>query len=131
MLENVKNLKSHDKGNTYRIIREALDELDYEVFDDIIDKKPDAVLVALGIPHQELLIYDNLDKFDKGIFVGVGGSFDVLSGMKKRAPKFFIKFHLEWLYRICREPKRMKRFFKSNVKYLFEIRKEAKKVTDQ
>ena len=98
-----------------------------KVFGDIIEKKPDAVLVALGIPHQELLIYDNLDKFDKGIFVGVGGSFDVLSGIKKRAPKFFIKFHLEWLYRICREPKRMKRFFKSNVKYLFEIRNEAKK----
>lgn len=97
-----------------------------KVFNDIIEKKPDAVLVALGIPHQELLIYDNLDKFSKGIFVGVGGSFDVLSGMKKRAPKIFIKLHLEWLYRICREPKRMKRFFRSNVRYLFQIKKEAK-----
>ena len=65
-----------------------------------------------------------MDRFEKGIFVGVGGSFDVLSGMKKRAPKFFIKFHLEWLYRICREPKRMGRFFKSNVRYLFKIMKE-------
>ena len=95
-----------------------------KVFDEIVKCAPDVTLVALGIPQQELLIYNNLDRFEKGIFVGVGGSFDVLSGMKKRAPKFFIKFHLEWLYRICREPKRMGRFFKSNVRYLFKIMKE-------
>ena len=92
-----------------------------EVFDDIAQKQPDAVLVALGIPYQELLIYENLQRFNKGIFVGVGGSFDVLSGMKKRAPKFFIRFHLEWLYRITTEPKRIGRFIKSNVRYLFVL----------
>lgn len=95
-----------------------------KIFEDIIDKKPDIVLVALGIPQQELLIYNNLDRFDKGIFIGVGGSFDVLSGMKKRAPKIFIKTHLEWLYRITTEPKRLKRFFNSNIKYVFKIIKE-------
>lgn len=97
-----------------------------KVFDDIIEKKPDIVLVALGIPNQELMIYKNLDKFDKGIFVGVGGTFDVLSGLKKRAPKFFIKFHLEWLYRIAKEPKRFKRFYDSNIKYISIIRKERR-----
>jgi len=94
-------------------------------FDSIAKLKPDVVLVALGIPHQELLIYDNLNKFDKGIFVGVGGSFDVLSGTKKRAPKVFIKLHLEWLYRILREPKRLQRFFSSNIKYLIKLKKEV------
>lgn len=97
-----------------------------KIFEDIIDKKPDIVLVALGIPQQELLIYNNLDRFDKGIFIGVGGSFDVLSGMKKRAPKIFIKTHLEWLYRITTEPKRLKRFFRSNVKYIMKVRRERK-----
>lgn len=91
------------------------------VFDKISSIKPDVVLVALGIPNQELLIYNNLDKFDKGIFVGVGGSFDVLSGTKKRAPKIIRNLNLEWLYRILREPKRFKRFFNSNVKYIFNI----------
>lgn len=95
------------------------------VFDKIISKKPDVVLVALGIPNQELLIYNNLDKFDKGIFVGVGGSFDVLSGTKRRAPECFRKLHLEWLYRLLKEPKRFKRFFSSNVKYIFKIKKEV------
>lgn len=90
-------------------------------FEKISTLKPDVVLVALGIPNQELLIYNNLDKFSKGIFVGVGGSFDVLSGTKKRAPKLFIKFHLEWLYRIIKEPKRIKRFYNSNIKYVFRL----------
>ena len=93
------------------------------VFTKIKTLEPDVILVALGIPEQELLIYNNLKDFNKGIFVGVGGSFDVLSGSKKRAPKIFRKLHLEWLYRIIREPKRFKRFFNSNVRYIFKIRK--------
>ena len=92
------------------------------VFTRIKTLEPDVILVALGIPEQELLI-NNINDFGKGIFIGVGGSFDVLSGAKKRAPKIFIKLHLEWLYRIIREPKRFKRFFNSNVKYIFKIRK--------
>ena len=56
--------------------------------------------------------------------MGVGGSFDVLSGMKKRAPEFFVRTHTEWLYRITVEPKRLKRFFNSNIKYVFKIIQE-------
>ena len=62
-----------------------------KVFEKIAKAKPDIVLVALGIPLQEKLIYKHLNQFDKGIFVGVGGSFDVISGHKKRAPKIFIR----------------------------------------
>lgn len=97
-----------------------------KVFKEIIKLKPDVCLVALGIPHQEKLIYKHLDKFDKGIFVGVGGSFDVLSGTKKRAPKIFIKLNLEWLYRIMCEPKRLKRFWNNNVKFILKCRKAKK-----
>lgn len=95
-----------------------------KVFKEIIKLKPDICLVALGIPYQEKLIYKHLDEFNKGIFVGVGGSFDVLSGTKKRAPKIFIKLNLEWLYRIVCEPKRLKRFWNNNVKFIIKIRKE-------
>lgn len=92
-----------------------------QVFDKIAKLEPDIVLVALGIPAQENLIYQNLDKFKKGIFVGVGGTFDVLSGVKKRAPQLFQKLNLEWLYRIVTEPKRWKRFYRNNIKFVFKI----------
>ena len=86
--------------------------------------KPDILLVALGIPMQEELIYRHMNEFNKGIIVGVGGTFDVLSGTKKRAPKIFIKLNLEWLYRIIKEPSRLKRFWNNNVKFIFKVRKE-------
>ena len=95
-----------------------------KTFDYIKTLKPDIILVALGIPCQELLIYSNYKDFEHGIFMGVGGSFDVLSGTKKRAPKFLVKAHLEWLYRIIKEPNRLGRFFNSNIKYVFKIIKE-------
>ena len=87
---------------------------------------PDIILVALGMPQQELLIYKHIKEFSKGIFIGVGGSFDVISGMKKRAPEFFVKLNLEWLYRIMSEPKRLKRFWDNNIKFLFVVQKEKK-----
>jgi N-acetylglucosaminyldiphosphoundecaprenol N-acetyl-beta-D-mannosaminyltransferase len=96
------------------------------VFEDMKKLAPDIVLVALGMPAQEKLIYKHLRDFTKGIFVGVGGSFDVLSGMKQRAPQFFIKHNLEWLYRIAKEPSRIKRFYNGNIKFLFAMRKERK-----
>lgn len=97
------------------------------VFDKIKKLEPDIVLVALGMPVQEKLIYRHLKDFSKGIFVGVGGSFDVLSGTKTRAPDFFIKHNIEWLYRIAKEPKRLKRFYNNNIKFLFELKKRSNK----
>lgn len=93
-------------------------------FENIKKAKPDVIMIALGIPYQEKLIYKHLKDFEKGIFIGVGGSFDVLSGTKKRAPKIFIKLNLEWLYRIMCEPKRLKRFWNNNVKFILKIKKE-------
>lgn len=92
-------------------------------FQKIIEAKPDIVLVALGIPNQEKLIYKHLKSFEKGIFVGVGGSLDVISGSKKRAPKLFVKLNLEWFYRIMCEPSRFKRFYDNNIKFIFKVRK--------
>ena len=94
-----------------------------EDFKKIIKAKPDIILVALGIPNQEKLIYKHLKSFKKGIFVGVGGSLDVISGTKKRAPKVFVKLNLEWFYRIMCEPSRLKRFYNNNVKFIFKIKK--------
>ncbi len=100
------------------------------VFEQIKQSRPDVVLVALGMPAQEKLIYKHYSDFDKGIFVGVGGSFDVLSGQKTRAPEFFIKHQLEWLYRIIKEPKRIKRFYNNNIKFIFRLMKR-KNISDK
>ncbi len=114
--ERYSRLKVVGSSNGYEKDKDA-------VFEKIVKAKPDIVLVALGVPAQEKLIYKFLDRFDKGIFVGVGGSFDVISGHKKRAPKLFIKLNLEWLYRIVREPSRLKRFYDSNIKFMFRVKK--------
>ena len=113
---NYSNLKVIGSSNGY------VEDKD-KVFKNIVKLEPDIVLVALGIPAQEKLIYKHLNKFKKGIFVGVGGSFDVISGHKKRAPKLFIKLNLEWLYRIIKEPNRLKRFYDSNIKFMFKMKK--------
>lgn len=97
-----------------------------EIFREIAALSPDLVLVGLGVPAQELLIFRHLPQFTKGVLVGVGGSFDVLSGSKKRAPALFVKTNTEWLYRIAKEPQRLGRFWNNNVKFLGEVKKAAK-----
>lgn len=97
-----------------------IDNIDEE-FERIIKLNPDICLVALGIPMQEHLIANHIKNAKKGIFIGVGGTFDVLSGVKKRAPKILIKLNLEWLYRILKEPKRLKRFYNNNIKFILDV----------
>jgi N-acetylglucosaminyldiphosphoundecaprenol N-acetyl-beta-D-mannosaminyltransferase len=76
----------------------------------IHDSGAKILFVALGSPKQELWIKRNLDNLPNVlVFQGVGGSFDVFSGMVKRAPAFFRKFGLEWLYRLVSNPSRIKR----------------------
>lgn len=75
----------------------------------INDAAPDIIFVALGSPVQEYWIINHMDKLAPKIFQGVGGSFDVISGKIKRAPIFFQKLGLEWLYRLFKEPWRWKR----------------------
>ncbi len=72
---------------------------------EIINKsKADLVFVGMGVPKQELWISENLSKIGAVFAMGVGGSFDVISGFKKRAPRFIQKIHLEWLYRFLQSP---------------------------
>lgn len=91
-----------------------------KIMQEIISLSPDLILIALGVPNQELLINKYIEKAKKGVFIGVGGTFDVLSGCKKRAPKLFIKLNLEWLYRIICEPTRLKRFIQNNIVFMFK-----------
>lgn len=94
---------------------------------NIIEKtRADIYFIALGTPSQELMIDGFYKKLDYGVCVGIGGSLDVLSGHVKRAPKVFVEHNLEWLYRISSEPKRVKRFMKSNIPFFFLVFRNLK-----
>lgn len=98
-----------------------------EFFEKIKNENPDLVAFALGVGKQEKELFELSKNLNKGILIGVGGSFDVLSGMKKRAPKLVRDLKIEWFYRVLKEPKRIKRFWNNNVKFAFLILKEKRK----
>ncbi|MGG7143703.1 WecB/TagA/CpsF family glycosyltransferase [Clostridium nigeriense] len=80
-----------------------------EIINEIKEKKPYAIFVAMGCPRQEEFIVRYMDELPCKIFMGVGGSFDVIAEKVNRAPKWMIKLGLEWLYRVLKEPWRIKR----------------------
>lgn len=81
------------------------------IFDLIQQTTPDIVIVALGSPKQEKLIAKLRETHSDSLYMGVGGSFDVLAGNVKRAPEIWQKMNLEWFYRLMSEPTRIKRQF--------------------
>lgn len=80
-----------------------------EVIAGIQSKKPDILFVALGAPKQEFWIKQHKQALNVPVSIGVGGSFDVVAGIKERAPEWMIKANLEWLYRLLKEPSRFQR----------------------
>ncbi|MBE7037998.1 MAG: WecB/TagA/CpsF family glycosyltransferase [Ruminococcaceae bacterium] len=85
------------------------EEKEKEIINDINEKKPDVVFVCLGVPKQEKWIYKNKDNLNAKVLMGLGGSLDVFAGEVKRAPQVYQKLNIEWLYRLCKEPKRIGR----------------------
>ena len=88
-----------------------------EIIREIKDKKPDVVMVAMGSPKQELFMNELLS-LHPALYMGLGGSFDVYSGNGKRANGWWVKHNLEWLYRLIKQPHRIKSQL-SLVKYFF------------
>lgn len=84
-------------------------ESDDEVLKLINGSGADILFVAMGAPKQELWMLRNRDRLNVSVMMGVGGSFDVLSGESKRAPAWMRKFGLEWLYRFMTNPRRIER----------------------
>lgn len=77
------------------------------VAQEVADAKPDFLFVAMGIPRQEKFIRATQSIIQAPVSMGVGGSFDVFSGKAKRAPKVFQAMHLEWLWRLILNPKKI------------------------
>lgn len=88
---------------------------------EIIAQKPDAVLVALGSPRQDEFICQVIERVKHGVFIGVGGTFDTLSGHVKRAPQVFRKLKIEWVYRTVRKPQRVGRLLRSHIPFVVKV----------
>jgi N-acetylglucosaminyldiphosphoundecaprenol N-acetyl-beta-D-mannosaminyltransferase len=97
-----------------------------EIAKDIANSGAHMLFVAISSPKKENFLYDHRDTLKSVNFImGVGGSFDVVSGLVKRAPKWMQNTGLEWFYRFLQEPKRMwKRYLIGNTKFIFLILKE-------
>jgi len=78
------------------------------LIEDICDKKPDVVFMAMGSPKQELLMQE-IQQIHPAVYLGLGGSFDVYTGNIKRAPQWWVRNNLEWAYRLWLQPKRINR----------------------
>lgn len=87
------------------------------LINDVAEKKPDVVYVAMGSPKQEFLMADMM-KVHPAIYQGLGGSFDVYTGRVKRAPLWWQKHNIEFLYRFLKQPQRYRREY-YRLKFLY------------
>lgn len=82
--------------------------------------RPHVVFVALGAAKQELFIDQYLRNLNVPVAVGVGGSFEILTGVTHRAPRLIQRVGLEWFYRLCQEPRRLwRRYILGNPQFLW------------
>ncbi|MCR8645062.1 WecB/TagA/CpsF family glycosyltransferase [Paenibacillus sp. N1-5-1-14] len=102
-------------------------EEDAEVIAEIRAHNPDILLVGRSAATQEPWIAQHKEALGVPVIMGVGGSFDVLSGKLKRAPKFFQKLRMEWFYRLLQEPWRYKRMLLLP-KFALKVMKDRDKV---
>ncbi len=96
------------------------DEEKQALLNDIAEKKPDVVFVAMGSPKQELLMEEMLERHP-AIYQGLGGSFDVYTGKVKRAPDWWVNHNVEWLYRLINQPSRINRQIHL-VRFMFNVK---------
>lgn len=93
-----------------------------EVSNILKSKMPDVVFIGISSPLKEYLVEYFQNDGNNCVFMGVGGSFDVISGNIKRAPKWMQKMCLEWLFRVVQEPKRLfKRYFIGNLRFMHMV----------
>ena len=96
-----------------------------KIVEEINRVKPDIVLVGMGPSKQEKWIAENKDKINARVFWAVGALFDVLSGKRKRGPKWIQRLGLEWIFRLVQEPRRLwKRYLFGNIHFLFTVFRE-------
>lgn len=104
--------------------RPLSEEEDKQLVDLINDAKPDFLWVGLGAPKQEKWIASHLDRVNVPVQLGVGAAFDFHSGHIKRAPLWMQKSGLEWVYRMAKDRRLIKRYFSTNPVFLWHFAKD-------
>jgi len=98
---------------------------DAEVIDQVRAAQPDLLFLAIPSPRKEFWLAEHLPALGVPFAMGVGGSFDVLAGKIKRAPKWVQRIGCEWVYRLVQEPRRMwKRYLVGNTAFMWLTVKE-------
>lgn len=123
----VQNLRSEYKNLNITYIRNGYFDEEQEkiIAEELKTISPRVLFVALGAPKQELFIAKLKPFMPNTVFIGVGGSFDVWSGLVKRAPQIYQTLGLEWFYRTIKEPSRFKRIFPALPLFLIQVIIEA------
>ena len=104
--------------------RPLTSEEEKDLVQQVARLKPDILWVGLSTPKQEVFMAKYLEKLDAMLFFGVGAAFDFHAGRMRQAPRWMQRSGLEWLFRLCCEPRRLwKRYFKNNP--LFILRATA------
>jgi N-acetylglucosaminyldiphosphoundecaprenol N-acetyl-beta-D-mannosaminyltransferase len=81
--------------------------------------RAEILFVAMGVPRQEYFIEEQRGNFGANVVIGVGGSFDVIAGARKRAPACIQRLGLEWAFRLIQEPRRLfKRYLVTNSQFI-------------
>lgn len=120
----VENIKNEIPELNVVYMQDGYFKDDERVLAELKDKSPELVLVALGSPKQEFFISKAKELLPETLFIGLGGSFDVWSGVVKRAPEIWQKLGMEWLYRTIKEPQRFKRIFPTLPLFVLKVFKE-------
>ncbi len=102
--------------------RQFTDEENERFLEDMNNANADLIWVGLGAPKQEIWMYENYKKLNRGIMIGIGAGFDYLAGNTKHAPEWMKNFALEWLYRLLQEPRRLwKRYLITNTLFIWYL----------
>jgi len=92
-----------------------------DIIQHVAKTKPNILFVAYGSPKGEKFIYQNLNKLNAKVVVGVGGSFDFIVGRAKRAPRIFQVLGIEWLFRFLQQPRRIGRIINAFPKFVWKV----------
>jgi N-acetylglucosaminyldiphosphoundecaprenol N-acetyl-beta-D-mannosaminyltransferase len=105
---------SNSPSNKFEYIKEENDN----IVSELVNKKPDILLVALGCPRQEIWLDKNKEVIGACINSGIGAAFDYFSGVRKRSPKILQRIGLEWFWRLITEPRRLfKRYLINDIPF--------------